>query len=93
MTSNKRWDSVGWGFFGAMLLLWTAPSIYLIYNMTSSSLTHGTRAGTGVALAFMAAGFTSWLANSMLDYRARRLEARDAMSGKPGGKSDREEPR
>ena len=89
MSPRTRWDSVGWGFFGAMLLLWMAPSIYLIYNVTASSLTHGTRAGTGIALAFMAAGFTSWLANSMLVYRARRLEAQEAPPGKSGRKSDR----
>jgi len=78
MSSDNRWDSVGWGFFGAMLVLWSFPSIYFVFSITSDSLTKGTRAGTGIVLAFFAASFTSWLVNSMLNYRAERRESREA---------------
>lgn len=89
MSDKERWDSVGWGFFGAMFVLWLAPGIYVIYSITSSTLTTGTRVGTGVVLAFMAAGFTSWAVNSMLDYRARRREAQaQESSGKKTHKKE-----
>ena len=80
MTATKRLDSVGWVFFGVVLALYTPLCIYLVLAVTVESLGMPARAGTGVCLAFFAAAFTSWLANSILSYRAQRLEAREAAS-------------
>ena len=78
MNPEKRWDSVGWVFFGVSLVLWAFPCIYFIFHITSDAITVGARTVSGIVLAFMAAGFTSWLVNSMLSYWAERREAREA---------------
>lgn len=77
MTAKKRLDSVGWGFFGLTLLVYVPLLGYLMYRGTYDTLHIGTRIGTGVFFGFIAAGFTSWLVNSMLFYRAQRLEAKE----------------
>ena len=78
MSEEKRWDSVGWGFFCVALVLWSFPCVYFIFQITSDAITIGARTVTGVGIAFVAAGFTSWLVNSMLNYRAERLASREA---------------
>lgn len=86
MTSKKRRDSVGWGFFGITLLVFVPLFGYLIYEMTYDTLHIGTRIGTGIFFGCMAAGFTSWLVNSMLFYRARHLDAKEAAAAGTGTK-------
>lgn len=77
MTTKNHIDSVGWIFFGVTLAVMLAPCIYLILKMTNDSLSMGARAGTGITGAFFAAGFISWIVNSMLYYRARKREERE----------------
>jgi hypothetical protein len=90
MTESRRLDSVGWIFFFVMLVLYLPVCIYVVIQMTLDTLHIGTRVGVGVVLAFFAAGFTSWLVNSMLYYRAQRLDANAAeaekQARKPGKK-------
>lgn len=77
MTTENRIDSVGWIFFGVMLALLIAPCIYGVYAITNTTVTIGIRVGMGIFLAFFAAGFISWIVNSMLYFRARKLYERD----------------
>lgn len=89
MTATNRMDSVGWVFFWVVLALYTPLCIYLVLAITVESLGMAARAGTGVCLAFFAAAFTSWLANSILSYRAQRLDAREAATRAASGKKKR----
>lgn len=86
MNQKKRLDSVGWIFFSVALVLYLPPCIYAIISVTVDALHIGIRVGTGIALAFFAAGFTSWIVNSILYYRAERLDARETPPKKPGKK-------
>lgn len=70
MNSIRRIESVGWGFFGLVLVVAIPAWIYVIFQVTHDSLTLGTRVGAGVTLAFFFAAFTSWLVNSLLQYRS-----------------------
>lgn len=76
MSATGRIDSVGWIFFGVVLALITPACIYMVYSITHDSVTPGTRIGSGVTLAFFVAAVVSFLVNSLLQLRARRLDAR-----------------
>ena len=86
MSTESRWESVGWGFFGIMLVLFLGPCIYLVLSMTYDTLHIGTRVGTGVFLAFFAAGMVSWMVNSLLQYRSARVHAKRDTKGSGGGR-------
>lgn len=74
MNRLRRIESVGWGFFGLVLIVAIPVCIYLVYSMTHDGLTVGTRVGTGITLAFFFAAFFSWAVNSLLQYVARPVE-------------------
>ena len=84
MEDERRFDSVGWVFFGVVWLLSLAPVIYVVFENTLDSTTVGTRVATSMFLAGFVAAFISWIANSILGALANRREAADeaAHSGK-----------
>lgn len=81
MTRSRHIESVGWGFFGLVLIAAIPACIYLVFRGTHDSLTLGTRVGTGITLAFFFAAFFSWAVNSLLQFRARRLNG-DGRAGR-----------
>jgi len=70
MSGLRRIDSVGWGFFGLVLVAAIPACIYFVFQITHESLTLGTRAGTGITLAFFVTAFFTWAVNSLLQLRA-----------------------
>ncbi|MBL7647130.1 MAG: hypothetical protein JNK74_13165 [Candidatus Hydrogenedentes bacterium] len=70
MSKSRRIDSVGWGFFGVVLVAAIPACIYFVFQITHDSLTLGTRAGTGITLAFFVTAFFTWTVNSLLQLRA-----------------------
>ncbi len=70
MSARRRIDSVGWGFFGLVLVPAIPACIYFVFQITHDSLTLGTRAGTGITLAFFVTAFITWVVNSLLQLRA-----------------------
>lgn len=82
MSAPDRIETVGWIFFGVVLALSTPICVYLMYEITHESVTHGTRIGSGVTLAFFVAAVLSFLVNSALQFRARRLDARAEAAAK-----------
>ena len=70
MSKVRRIDSVGWGFFGIVLVPAIPACIYFVFQITHDSLTLGTRVGTGITLAFFATAFFTWAVNSLLQLRA-----------------------
>jgi len=71
MSGLRSIDSVGWGFFGLVLLPAIPACIYFVFQITHDSLTLGTRAGTGITLAFFFTAIFTWAVNSLLQLRAR----------------------
>ena len=90
---EQRIESVGWIFFGVMVLLFVPLGVYVLLKMTHDSVHIGTRVGTGVFFGFMVAGFTSWLANSILFYRAQRLAAKEAPPEKTQKRKKHKQPK
>lgn len=82
MTSPNRLESVGWGFFGLVLLAAIPAGIYVVFKITNEELTLGMRAGAGITLAIFFAAFASWGVNSVLHYRIQRLDAARSEQGK-----------
>jgi len=70
MTEKRRLDSVGWIFFGMVLLVLLGPCIYIVLENTSPTLTIGMRVSTGVIVAFFGAAFIAWGVNTALQFRA-----------------------
>lgn len=70
MSTFRRIDSVGWGFFAIVLVAAIPACIYFIFQITHESLTLGTRAGTGITLAFFVTACFTWVVNSLLQLRA-----------------------
>lgn len=70
MSKVRRIDSVGWGFFGIALVVAIPACVYFVFQITHESLTLGTRAGTGITLAFFVTAFFTWAVNSLLQLRA-----------------------
>lgn len=82
MTKTHRLEYLGWGFFSLVLAAAVPVAIYTVYQITHDSVTVGTRVGMGITMAFFIAAFSSWLANSLLQVRNRRLD--DGGRGKTG---------
>jgi hypothetical protein len=70
MSKLHRIDSVGWGFFAIVLVAAIPASVYFVFQITHDSLTLGTRAGSGITLAFFVTAFFTWTVNSLLQLRA-----------------------
>jgi hypothetical protein len=83
MSRIRRIESVGWGFFGLVLVVAIPAWIYVIFQATHDSLTLGTRVGAGVTLAFFFAAFTSWAVNSLLQYRSTPSDRDEPANRKP----------
>lgn len=82
MSKSVRIESVGWGFFGIVLVVAIPVGIYIVFQLTNEQLTLGMRAGAGITLAMFFAAFSSWAVNSLLQYRVQRLDAARAEAGK-----------
>ena len=82
MISLNRLESVGWGFFGLVLVAAIPAGIYLVFQITNEEVTLGMRAGAGITLAVFFAAFTSWAVNSLLQFRVQRLDAAQTKEGK-----------
>ncbi len=74
MTKAHRIEYLGWGFFGLVLIAAVPAAIYTMYQITSDTVTVGSRVGMGIALAFFFTAFFTWAANGLLQMWDRRMD-------------------
>jgi hypothetical protein len=72
MTTQSRFESVGWIFFAVAWILSLFPVGYMIFQATLDSTPIATRCGATFFRAGFVAAILSWLANSILGMIADR---------------------
>ena len=88
MTTESRFDSVGWIFFGVVWLLSLAPTYYLMSLLTVDTTPVRFLVGTTAFVAGFGTAILTWIVNSLLGYIA---EQRAARTGTNAPRKDRSE--
>ena len=81
MTSESRFDSVGWIFFGVTWILSIGPVMYSMFQITDDSTPLRFQVGSAILMAGIVAAVISWIVNSILGFIAdRRTGSTDAVT-------------